>query len=207
MPQQHRAHATRRAILTAAAEEFDRAGYSATPLSAILRRSGVTKGAFYFHFPSKEALATALIGAQEAVWPELRERWAGRGCDPLQTLIGFVGDVVERIATDAVVRAGVRLSCEGGAIDAGLPSPYPLWERALHEMLDGAAGAGLLREGVQPASAARVLNAALVGARVVSCALNRCADVVERTRELWPVLLQGVAAEEWLHDWEDAAVR
>lgn len=57
MPQQERAHATREAIVSAAAGEFDRAGHAAISLNDILRRSGVTKGAFYFHFPSKEAVA------------------------------------------------------------------------------------------------------------------------------------------------------
>ncbi|SHE51489.1 ScbR family autoregulator-binding transcription factor [Streptoalloteichus hindustanus] len=201
MPQQHRAHATRHAILTAAAEEFDRAGYAATPLSAILRRSGVTKGAFYFHFPSKEALAAALVHAQEAVWPELYQRWVDRGLDPLRTLVGIIDDLVRAVATDTVVRAGLRLSSESRVVDNELPSPYPLWERVLFEMFDQAAGAGLLREGVSPAVAARVLNAALVGARIISCSLNRCTDVVQRTREVWPLVLPGIAAEDWLADW------
>src|SRR5699024_8098595 len=50
MPQQRRARVTRGAILLAAAEEFERIGYSGATLGAVLRRSGVTKGAFYFHF-------------------------------------------------------------------------------------------------------------------------------------------------------------
>ena len=63
MPQQRRAQLTRRAILAAAAEEFDSTGYAGTTLNAVLRRSGITKGAFYFHFPSKEAVAEALAAA------------------------------------------------------------------------------------------------------------------------------------------------
>ncbi|MCP2259418.1 transcriptional regulator, TetR family [Streptoalloteichus tenebrarius] len=201
MPQQHRAHATRQAILSAAAEEFDRAGYAATPLSAILRRSGVTKGAFYFHFPSKESLATALVRAQEAVWPELYQRWVEQGVDPLRMLVGLVDDLARAIATDTVVRAGLRLSCESGLIDNDLPSPYPLWERVLFELFDQAGAGGLLRDGVNPAVAARVVNAALVGARIISCSLNRCTDVTQRTRELWPLVLRGIATDVWFEGW------
>ena len=58
---QERAEVTREAILEGAAEAFDAAGFGSTSLSDISQRAGVTKGALYFHFPSKEALAHTLM--------------------------------------------------------------------------------------------------------------------------------------------------
>ncbi len=48
--------ATRQALLDAAIELFGRDGFDGTPVSAIAEAAQVTKGGFYHHFPSKQAL-------------------------------------------------------------------------------------------------------------------------------------------------------
>lgn len=48
--------ATRKALLAAAREEFGRHGYTDTSVDEIVRRTGVTKGAFYHHFSEKKEL-------------------------------------------------------------------------------------------------------------------------------------------------------
>lgn len=55
------AQETRQKILTAAATCFSRMGYDAASVSNICLEAGVTKGAFYYHFPSKQALFFDLI--------------------------------------------------------------------------------------------------------------------------------------------------
>lgn len=49
------------AILDAAAELFGHYGYDKTTVSDIARAAGISKGAIYLHFASKEALLEALI--------------------------------------------------------------------------------------------------------------------------------------------------
>ncbi|MBU1700185.1 MAG: TetR/AcrR family transcriptional regulator [Candidatus Eisenbacteria bacterium] len=63
MPRQagRSAQQTRAIILDAAAEVLARQGYEAARVDDIARRSGVSKGAFYFHFPSKEEMALGLV--------------------------------------------------------------------------------------------------------------------------------------------------
>ena len=61
MPLQARAEATRRRILDSAIDLFDELGYGETGLADVLQRAGVSKGAFYYHFDSKEAVAAAII--------------------------------------------------------------------------------------------------------------------------------------------------
>jgi AcrR family transcriptional regulator len=64
MGSQRRGEETRSRILEAAAEDFARYGYDGTGVAQICQHAGVTKGAFYHHFPSKQA-----------VFMELLDRW------------------------------------------------------------------------------------------------------------------------------------
>ena len=63
-----RADRSRRAILDAAAAIFGERGYTAASLNQIIDASGLTKGGFYFHFPSKQALALAVVADQNERW-------------------------------------------------------------------------------------------------------------------------------------------
>ena len=54
---------TRQRILDAAADIFAAKGYHEAAVDDIVRASATSKGAVYFHFPSKEQLFLALIDA------------------------------------------------------------------------------------------------------------------------------------------------
>lgn len=43
-------------LLSAAIEEFMKNGYEGTSVDSIAKKAGVSKGAFYYHFPNKEVL-------------------------------------------------------------------------------------------------------------------------------------------------------
>jgi AcrR family transcriptional regulator len=65
---QERAERSRRAILDAATTVFAAEGYTAASLNRIIDRSGLTKGGFYFHFPSKQALALSVVADHQQRW-------------------------------------------------------------------------------------------------------------------------------------------
>ncbi len=197
MPQQDRAYATREAILHAAAEEFDRLGYDRTSLTAVLTRAGLTKGAFYFHFPSKEAVAAALIERQDELWAQVREAWRARGLDPLSSLHGMFAESADRMAADVVLRAGVRLNAEREIGYPGVPSTHVMWEKLIATYLVEAAERGHLRPGVDPEAVARTLCGAALGARLISSATTSCADFPGRMREVLRHVLPGVASPSW----------
>jgi AcrR family transcriptional regulator len=60
MPQ-HRSEETRARILDAAVRRFAIAGYNSASVDDICAEAGVSKGAFYHHYPSKQAIFLALM--------------------------------------------------------------------------------------------------------------------------------------------------
>ncbi|MFJ5993115.1 ScbR family autoregulator-binding transcription factor [Lentzea sp. NPDC092896] len=197
MPQQDRAYATREAILHAAAEEFDRLGYERTSLTAVLARAGLTKGAFYFHFPSKEAVADALVERQSELWAQLRESWRVRGLDPLSALHGMFAESADRMAADVVLRAGVRLNADREVGYPGVPSTHVMWEKLVAAYVIEAAERGDLRPGTDPEAVARTLCSAALGSRLISSATTACADFPARIREVLGHVLPCVASSDW----------
>lgn len=58
---QARSEKTHNEIMKSAVAEFCRSGYDAASVADICREAGVSKGAFYHHFPSKQALFLAIM--------------------------------------------------------------------------------------------------------------------------------------------------
>lgn len=81
----------RKRLLDAAVILIRRQGYTATSVGEVCAEAGVTKGAFFHHFESKEALGVASI----AHWIQTNgdlfadEPWAGLP-DPLDRLLGYI---------------------------------------------------------------------------------------------------------------------
>jgi AcrR family transcriptional regulator len=63
----HRA-ARRATLLAAAARSFDRHGFDATTMAGVAATAGVSKGATYLYFPSKESLFRKLLLLDLAAW-------------------------------------------------------------------------------------------------------------------------------------------
>ncbi|AEW94535.1 hypothetical protein SCATT_21640 [Streptantibioticus cattleyicolor NRRL 8057 = DSM 46488] len=99
----------------AAAKLIDDRGMKGTGLLDISRAAGVSKGALYFHFASKDDLVTALRAeARDVVLTLAEEHIEG----PAPTLVGtarFTGAMSARMREDPVLRAGLRLESESAA--------------------------------------------------------------------------------------------
>src|SRR5580692_1211525 len=79
---------TRERLLQAASHEIYRSGFQSAGLDAILASAGVTKGALYYHFKSKEALGYAVV--EEVIAPDVHGTWVQplqMGRDPIDALI------------------------------------------------------------------------------------------------------------------------
>jgi AcrR family transcriptional regulator len=192
------------AILTAAAEHFARNGYHATSLDSVLADSGGTKGALYFHFVSKEALARAVIAEMVQGWKDLRGQISGRGLDPLSALLALVDVVIARLIDDPIARGGTRLLNDLPMRDQDVRGHYGSGERDALVLLDQAAQAGLLREGIAPALVARQIVALIAGHRQICDAVEDRHHLRQRVDEAWTLLLPTIATDAWLATWRAA---
>jgi AcrR family transcriptional regulator len=183
---QDRAIRTRRNILMAAAKVFEERGYQAATISEILTTAGVTKGALYFHFQSKEELAQGVLAEQDQqiIVPD-------RPCR-MQKFVDIVMLHAYRLETDAMVRAGVRLSLDQQADGLDRSAPFRNWSAVMCELLEQAQAQGELLSHVVPAETAAVIVGSFGGVQQMSLAMTNYQDLPQRAVELLRHLLPSV---------------
>lgn len=186
MAQQERAVRTRRAVLEAAASVFAEHGYTAATVADILKAAGVTKGALYFHFDSKEALAKGILEVQvDQALPEQEIK--------LQEMVDVAMSVAHRLKHDLVLRAGARLSADPvGRKHYG--SAWSLWVERLTDILDEAHRRGETLAHVVPREIAEMVVGAFNGVQLYSQLETDLQDVEHRVSVLLKHLLPSIAS-------------
>ncbi|MFD9336120.1 ScbR family autoregulator-binding transcription factor [Streptomyces sp. NPDC060028] len=191
---QERARRTREQILWAAAEEFKEKGYPTVTLQHVATRTGLTKGAVYFHYTNKEALAVAVVEEHYARWEPLVTEVRESERSPLEIMLTVLDRTAELFRDDTMVQAGARLQIERSLIKADLPQPYVGWQELLTSLAAAAVEAGQLRPGTSPDALARVIVAAFFGTQHISDVLTGRADLMARYVELRDIIFAGVTA-------------
>lgn len=187
---QERAVKTREAILRAASEVFDEFGFSGASVSKIMKRAGVTQGGMYFHFPSKEALAHAVM-IEQGNGLELPP-----GEDGLQRLVDITLYLAGELQTNPALRAGVRLAIEQGEFGVQDDAPYQYWVREFAGQLRAARDQGELLPEVDVDDLAWMLVSSYSGTQLLSQISTGRADLHQRVITLWRYLLPGIAAPD-----------
>ncbi|WP_405590835.1 TetR family transcriptional regulator [Streptomyces sp. NBC_01190] len=154
---------TREQVLDAAAEEFAAHGYLGTTLLDVVKRTGMTKGALYGHFSSKEELAAALIEEAGGELSTRAARAGGPDAAAVQTLRQTVLDLAHHLHRDARARSALRLAVEAPHLDRHDPGLVericlPL-ARAVAQTQAGHGGAGAQ----PPQAVARLLMSVFLG--------------------------------------------
>jgi AcrR family transcriptional regulator len=182
-----RGQSTREQLIAIATRLFGERGYEGASIEAVLRESGVSRGALYHHFDSKEALFEAVFEAVEtSVSHEIVAATAGID-DPVDALrAGSVAWV--RLAADPLVRRVV-------IIDAPAVLGWDRWRE-----IETRYGLGLLKVAVQGVADAGRLQAELVDlfAHMVLAAMNEIAQLVARADDADAAIRKGEAAVDEL---------
>lgn len=189
---QERALATRRKILIAAAEVFASQGYAGASMSDLLAGTGMTKGALYFHFASKEELAQAIFAEDQhysAPHTEISP-------EPLQELIDMSHDFATSLQQDPIARASVRLAVEMAFNGTAAPSGFSTWAASVATLLMQAGERGHLAQEMDAVEVAEVITASFTGLQLLSEAASQRRDLHQRLTRWWQLFMVGLAASD-----------
>jgi AcrR family transcriptional regulator len=156
--------------------------------------AGLTKGAVYFHYVNKEALALAV---SQEFYSRLRSiaATATTQATPMAALTEFLVKLAVAFQQEQVMQAGARLQIERGMIATALPEPYRDATAAIGGWLDEAAASDERMRAADPAAVARVLIAAIFGAQHISWVVSGREDILERMLEIIATMFPQCTAE------------
>lgn len=196
---QARAEATRRRILDSAVELFDELGYGETGLADVLQRANVSKGAFYYHFDSKEAVASAIIDDYRRRVRETTRDKVDRSAPVLDQLIMATFLSAELLQSDRAARIGNQLLQALSQISSKASHVYSEWTTEFVRALAAGFEAVGVRDGVDPAEMAEAAWAGVLGCHLLSSAFE--SDPHARLARAWGALLRAILPEDTLGDY------
>ena len=160
-----RADTTRLQILRAASRQFARKSYSLVSLDDILADAAVTKGAMYFHFRSKHALASAIVEYRFASARVSVDELLARKLSGLETLIDIVYLVAVEDIGDEAARAGLNLLESIGRTDGLQRAVLSRWVAAFADIARKGVKDGDIMAGRDAHDIARLLVSMYLGLR------------------------------------------
>jgi AcrR family transcriptional regulator len=163
---QNRSQQTRQHILTAALLVFARDGYSASSVNEICAEAGVSKGAFFHHFPTKQAVFLTLLDnwlAQlDAQMESIRKAYQGVPQVLIQ-MAGLMGNVYQ--AAGGYLPVFLEFWTQAShdpAVWQAVIAPYRRYQDYFTSLVQAGIEEGSLKP-VDPILAARALVAQAIG--------------------------------------------
>lgn len=193
---QQRSEQTRRQIMQSALTLFSKSGYQSTSVAEICRNAQVSKGAFYHHFKTKQAL-----------FLELLETWLTQIDSTLDKSRWEMDDVPQGLMTMANATRGFLRQADENlpiflefwsqarldpAIWNATIAPYRRYQQYFSEMIEDGITEGTVRQ-IDPNVGAWVIVCFAVGV-LLQCVLDpKGEDWGEMTSQGVQVLLDGIA--------------
>ncbi len=183
-----RADTTHQRLIAAASRQFAHRAYGMVSLDDILAEAELTKGAMYFHFSSKQALALAIIDdltemSRAAVVESLARKMSG-----LETLIDLVFQLAVQDTQSDVARAGVRLL---ETLENTAQVPPALWQSRMEfvtPLIQRAVTEGDVVDQHDPEDIAKMVVALWEGVRKTTN-LDRSEQYLDNLQKAWTVVL------------------
>lgn len=164
---------TRQTLLEAAFQEIYRTGFQAASLDNILSKAGVTKGALYHHFHSKQELGYAVV--DELIRGHILNRWVSS----LESAENAVDGLLAVLSAKMPLKFDPCLGCplnnlaqEMSPLDEGfrtrLEGVYDDWRGGIATALRRGQEEGQVRADVDPDGTAAFIVASLEGGMSLS---------------------------------------
>lgn len=179
---QARAVRTREAIIAVAARHFDTDGYGHTSMNTITHTGRFAKGAMYYHFLSKEAIAEHLISDWNHTLDEtISEALAASPSSTAgEKLTAIFISLAQHIGEDTNLRAGMKLTLEP-TINNG--AAFAHWVDAISDIIETAITDGELTDTPTTHRLAWNLCAGTIGAANASATLREDVDLATRIED------------------------
>jgi AcrR family transcriptional regulator len=203
MARQVRSEVTRRKILDAAIDVFGEVGYGAAGWNTIIDRTGMTKGALYHHFDSKESLASAIIDEGTGAILSAFRNVCGSSSPAFENMIHGTFRIASVLTADKIARAAEQLT----AALSGFNEAAERFCEGLVELMTTQAkraqDEGDLREDLDPIMVSESIIGAMFGTRLLATAIAAKGplggldenDPAARTGQMWQLMLAGIATE------------
>jgi len=195
---QPRSEVTRRKIIDAAVELFNDVGYANTGLGDIVERAGLTKGALYHHFSSKEALAVAIIEEGSAILITTFEGICRSSAPAVECMIHGVLVCVNMADSDKLVRMGAVLLRTFAKFSEASTLNYRAWVVEMGKQARRAQAEGDMRDDIDAEQAGEFIVGAMLGTELLANAVHGGQDVLRRVTATWQLLLPAIATEQSL---------
>jgi len=167
-PGERRADTTRHRLIAAAAHQFAHRSYSMVSLDDILAEAELTKGAMYFHFASKQALAVAIIDDLTEMSRAAVTELVARKMSGLETVIDLVYLLAVQDTQNEVARAGTRLLETVDNTTDLSTTVWQSWIETVTTLIQKAVTDGDIVDHHDPEDIAKMLVALWVGTRRIS---------------------------------------
>lgn len=196
-PRQERAERTRAQIIDTAAAAFAEHGYHGVSFNDLVKQSGLSKGAFYFHFASKDDLAVATFRAkqEELLARMYAEPLPSSSMEQMTFLLQRRSQLIRDDPTLLCVsRLGTELTARSapGSVYA---SYHDLALGVIAGLVAEGQRTGQLRSDISPEAVARVIFGAMVGMDALSLLSSGGKDLEDRSADMTQLLLHGLARE------------
>jgi TetR/AcrR family transcriptional repressor of nem operon len=172
-------------IVDSAVHAFDELGYEQSSISHIAELAGISKSLVTYYFPTKRALAAAVI---DLAYPGGVFMGADRGADdPLDAIVWIAEHVTTNVLHNPLARVALKLQ-DQEAIDAQRPAGTFLgWLARFTDYLEEAQTQGLISSQTDPVTEARYLLSGIVGlitvAQSTGARLTLVDDAIQITRD------------------------
>jgi TetR/AcrR family transcriptional regulator, transcriptional repressor for nem operon len=186
-----RADTTRQQLLHAAAHQFAQRAYHDVGLDDVLAEAELTKGAMYFHFRSKHALALAVIEDQAVQAREVVAALVARKFSGLETLIDLCYQMAVRDISEDMARAGFNLLESIGRVEGLQAQQLDGWIQTLSVIADRGIAEGDILDECDPQDVGRLLVSMYMGLRQTTN-LDEAERFLLNLEKTWALLLPAV---------------